>query len=154
MSELVFGQDKIVGEWVAGQLGQTGFAGYFMAAIGVLEDGELIGGTAFHNYYPKEGVIEMTSASTSQRWLSRQMLKTIFTYVFDYLSCQMVVMRVSENNAVMLNIADRFGFDMYTIPRLRGKNEAEVVCTLTDDQWRASKFRRPSSARHLQRPTP
>lgn len=141
-SSIVFGQDKAVGEWIAVHLGQSGFAGYFMAAVGVVENGELIGGTAFHNYYPKEGIIEMTSASTSPRWLTRQMLKTIFTYVFGYLNCQMVVMRVSEDNDVMVNIAERFGFDRYTIPRLRGKLEAEVICTLTDDQWRSSRFNR------------
>lgn len=139
---VVFGQDKIVAEWIAAQLGQTGFAGYFMSAVGVVEDGVLIGGTAFHNYYPKEGVIEMTSASTSPRWLTRQMIKTIFTYVFDYLGCQMVVMRVSADNSVMLNIGLRFGFNSYTIPRLRGRNEDEVIFTLTDDQWRESKFKR------------
>lgn len=141
-SNIVFGQDKAVAEWVASKLGQTGFAGYFMCAVGVVEDGELIGGTCFHNYYPKEGVIEMSSASSSQRWLSRQMLKAIFTYAFEFLCCQMVVMRVSADNVVMLNIADRFGFSRYTIPRLRGKNEDEVICTLTDDQWRISRFNR------------
>lgn len=139
---IVFGQDKAVGEWIAAQLGQTGFAGYFMAAFGVAENGALIGGTAFHNYYPKEGVIEMTSASTSPRWLTRPMLNAIFTYVFDLLKCQMVVMRVSENNAVMVNIAERFAFKGYLIPRLRGKNEGEWIFTLTDDQWRESPFRR------------
>ena len=142
LSNVVFGQDKTVGEWVAAQLGQTGFAGYFMCAIGVVENGSLLGGTAFHNYYPKEGVIEMTSASIDPRWLSRDMLKAIFTYVFDFLRCQMVVMRVGETNTRMLNIARRFEFDLYTIPRLRGKNEGEVVCTLTDDQWRSSRFNR------------
>lgn len=139
---VVFGQDKAVAEWVANELGQSGFAGYFMSAIGSVENGVLIGGTAFHNYYPKEGVIEMTSASTSPLWLSRRMIRAIFTYAFDLLECQLVVMRVSADNSVMLNIADRFGFDLYPIPRLRGKNEAEVVCTLTDDQWRSSRFNR------------
>lgn len=139
---IVFGQDKAVGEWVAAQLGQTGFAGYFMSAIGVVESGELIGGTAFHNYYPNEGVIEMTSASISKRWLSRAMIDAIFTYVFDLLKCQMVVMRVSENNTVMVNIAERFKFKGYLIPRLRGRDEGEWIFTLTDDQWRDSPFRR------------
>lgn len=142
MSSVVFGQDRVVAEWVAAQLGQSGFAGYFMSAIGVSKDGQLIGGTVFHNYYPKEGIIEMTSASIDPRWLGRDMIRAIFTYVFDLLRCQMVVMRVSEHNSRMVNIAERFSFDLYTIPRLRGKNEAEVICTLTDDQWRSSRFNR------------
>lgn len=137
---VVFGCDKEVGAWIASQLGQSGFAGYFMAAIGSYDGGAIIGGTAFHNYYPKEGVIEMTSASVSRRWLSRRMIRAIFTYVFDLLECQMVVMRVSEYNVVMVNIAERFGFKGYLIPRLRGKNESEWIFTMTDDQWRESPF--------------
>lgn len=141
-SSVVFGCDKQVGEWIAAQLGQSGFAGYFMSAIGVFENGQIIGGTAFHNYYVKEGVIEMSSACTDSRWLSRRMIRAIFTYVFDLLECQMVVMRVSSDNSVMLNIASRFGFNTYTIPRLRGKSEDEVICTLTVEQWRSSPFNR------------
>lgn len=138
--KVVFGCDKEVGAWIASQLGQSGFAGYFMSAIGVYEGQSLIGGTCFHNYYPNEGVIEMTSASINSRWLSRRMIRAIFAYVFDLLECQMVVMRVSENNVSMVNIGKRFGFNSYLIPRLRGKNEAEWLFTLTDDQWRGSPF--------------
>lgn len=139
---VVFGCDQQVGQWIANELGQTGFAGYFMSAIGVFDGQTIIGGTAFHNYYPKEGVIEMTSACIDSRWLNRRMIRAIFTYVFDLLECQMVVMRVSTNNSIMINIADRFGFEMCTIPRLRGRSEGEVICTLTDDQWKSSRFNR------------
>lgn len=113
-----------------------------MNAFGVAENGQLIGGTVFHNWYPKEGVIEMSSAATSPKWLSREMIRTIFTYAFDLVGCQLVVMRVSTDNSRMMNIARRFGFNIYTIPRLRGKMEDEAICTFTDDQWRSSPFNR------------
>lgn len=142
--EVVFGCDKQVSDWIADQLGQSGFAGYFMSAIGVFDQGRIIGGTAFHNYYPKEGVIEMTSASINPRWLTRRMIRAIFTYAFDLLECQMVVMRISKDNQRMLNIGQRFGFSSYTIARLRGRTEDEVIMTLTDDEWRSSKYRRLS----------
>lgn len=142
MAEVVFGLDKQVHDWVANQLGQSGFAGYFMAAIGVFENGQMIGGTVFHNYYPKEGVIEMSSAAVSPQWLGRRMIRAIFSYVFDLLECQMVVMRVSADNSRMTNIARSFGFNSYTIPRLRGRSEDEIIFTLTDDQWRSSPFNR------------
>lgn len=142
--QVAFGQDPYVAGWVASQLGQTGFAGnYVLGAIGVYDNGQIIGGTVFHNYYPKEGVVEMTSASIDSRWLTRRMIRAIFTYAFDLLECQIVVLRISADNSVMLNIAKRFGFNSYTIPRLRGKTEDEVIATFTDDQWRSSKYRRP-----------
>ena len=137
---VVFGQDKLVAAWVAEQLGYGGFDGMF-GAIGVVKDGSIIGGTVLHNIYPKEGVVEMTSACTDSRWLTRRMIRAIFSYAFDLLESQTVVMRVSETNTVMVNIAERFGFKGYLIPRLRGRNEAEWIFTMSDDQWRSSRFR-------------
>lgn len=100
------------------------------------EDGQLVGGCVFHNYAPEAGVIELSSASTSRRWLTRPMLKGMFGYPFDQIGCQMVVLRVSERNTVMIEIAERFGFKSYRIPRLRGRDEAEILFTFTDDDWR------------------
>lgn len=140
--QVLFGADEIVKAWVANQLGYSGFSGPVHNAFGVADSSGLVGGTVFHNHYPKEGVVEMTSASTDPRWLTRRMIRTIFNYAFEVLECQMVVMRISANNSRMLNIGRRFGFVEYTIPRLRGKNEDEVIMTFCDDQWLASPFRR------------
>lgn len=105
--------------------------------LGLIEGDRLVAGVVFHNYAPEAAVIEISAASTSRRWLTRPMLKGMFGYPFDQLGCQMVVLRVSERNAVMIGIAERFGFTAYRIPRLRGREEAEILFTLTDDDWRA-----------------
>lgn len=142
MIDVAYGADEIVKAWVASELGYSGFDGGSKNAFGVAYQGQLIGGVVFHNHYPKEGVVEMTAASSDPRWLTRQIIQASFGYAFYVLCCQMVIWRVSEHNTAMLNIANRLGFDTYTIPRLRGKSEAEVLCTLTDDQWRSSRFNR------------
>lgn len=139
---MIYGADAFVTKWIADQLGQSGFAGGSLNAFGVFDKNECIGGTVFHNYYPKEGVVEMSSASIRSDWLTRPMIRTIFNYAFAVLGCQMVVMRVSAINARMTNIANRFGFNSYLIPRLRGKDEDEYIFTFTDDQWRESRFNR------------
>lgn len=105
--------------------------------LGLIDGDRLVAGVVFHNYAPEAGVIELSSAATSRRWLTRPMLKSMFGYPFDQLGCQMVVLRVSERNVVMIEIAERFGFTSYRIPRLRGRDEAEILFTLTDDEWRA-----------------
>lgn len=106
--------------------------------LGLVDSADrLVAGVVFHNYAPEAGVIELSSASTSRRWLMRPMLKAMFGYPFDQIGCQMVVLRVSERNAVMIEIAERFGFAAHRIPRLRGRDEAEILFTLTDDEWRA-----------------
>lgn len=144
MIELIYGLDEGVAKWVAAQMPgfEHGFAGTFNGAIGVYENGRVIGGTVFHNHYPDAGVVEMTSAAISPRWLAPKMIRAIFGYVVDDLKCQMVVMRVSERNDRMVSIAQRFGFDGHLIPRLRGRGEAEWIFTLTDDQWAESPFNR------------
>ncbi len=133
---LLYGHNDVVAAWVAAHIPgcERGFDR--PVAIGVLDGERLIGGTVFHNYQPEAGVIEMSSAGASPRWLSRPMLKAIFGYVFDQIACQMVVMRVSERNERMIGIARKFGFDGTLIPRLRGRDEAEWIFTLTDEQWR------------------
>ncbi|WP_376742363.1 GNAT family N-acetyltransferase [Ensifer canadensis] len=103
--------------------------------LGLVDGDRLVAGCVFHNYAPEAGVIELSSASVSKRWLTRPMLKGMFGYPFDQIGCQMVVLRVSERNAGMIEIAERFGFKAYRIPRLRGRDEAEILFTLTDDDW-------------------
>lgn len=139
---MVFGSDLYVANWVAGQLDQMGFAGNLMNAFGTFDGDRLLGGVVFHNFYPEEGVVEMTAASVDSRWLTKHMIRAMFGYAFNVLCAQVVVLRVSETNQRMVNIAKRFGFDLCTIPRLRGRDEAEVVCTFTDDQWLSSPFNR------------
>lgn len=136
MVDLVYGHNETVAKWVAQQIPgcERGFEK--PVAIGVVDQERLIGGTVFHNWNPEAAVIEMSSAGSSPKWLSWKMVKAIFGYVFDQAQCQMVVMRVSERNTHMIDIAGRFGFTGYLIPRLRGREEGEWVFTFTEEQWR------------------
>lgn len=141
----VIGQDDRVARFVASIPPFDPSRGFGLCtAIGWAEDGELIGGTVFHNYDGKSGVIELSTAALSARWLTRKSLQLMFGYPFSQLHCQMVVLRVSERNARMRAIARRYGFDEFIIPRLRGRNENECIYTLTDDQWQAH----PLTRRH------
>lgn len=142
---IVRGQDEIVAQWVMRHLGFD-VSRPFTAIGNTSKDGYLIGGTIFNGYHPEAGVVEMHSASTSAKWLSREMINAIFGYAFDTLACQLVVLRVSPINTRMLNIARKFGFSEYTIPRLRGKSEAEVIMTYTDDQWLDCPYRSKAGA--------
>lgn len=115
--------------------------------MGVADGGQIIGACLFHNWHPDEGVIELTSASVSPRWLSRPVLRAMFGYAFDDLKCQAAVMRVDPENARMCRIASAFGFTRYDIPRLRGRNKAEALFILGDDEWRGGKFYKETRGR-------
>lgn len=121
--------------------GERGLDG--KVCMGVIQTGDqpkLIAGVVYHNYNPEAGVIELSAASTSRLWLTRPVLKAMFSYPFEQIGCQMAVLRVSERNPAMVSIALRYGFKSHLIPRLRGRDEAEHILTLTDDDWRANRF--------------
>lgn len=142
MIEMVEDVGGVVTAFV-GRLIPGGDRGFDKAsAIGFVDDGELIGGTVFHNWSPETGVIELTTASTSARWLSPKVLHAIFAIPFNQWACQMVLLRVAESNTRMVRIAQRYGFDGHLIPRLGGRDEGLWIFTLTDDQWRNTSFER------------
>jgi len=109
-------------------------------SMGVFEDGDLIAGTLYHNYYPDYGIIELSSASISKRWLTKSVINAMFFMPFTRLGCQMIVLRVSERNKIMIGIARKFGFEETFIPRLRGRDEGEFIFTLTEEAWKESKY--------------
>lgn len=133
-------QNKTVGDFVStGIWGEPDRLERYLT-MAVLEDGNLIAGTVYHNWYPEEGVIELTSFSLSKRWLTKKVIRAMFHMPFVRLGCQLVVLRVSERNKSMCNIARTFGFTEVYIPRLRGRDHGEFIFSFTDDQWEASKY--------------
>lgn len=112
------------------------------ATMGVFNDDALIGVVVFHNWQPEAGVIEISAASTTPKWLRRHVLDRIFTWAFVDRECQMVVARISEENTRLHRIFHAYGFTSRVISRLRGRDEDERIFTLTDDDWHASKFKR------------
>jgi RimJ/RimL family protein N-acetyltransferase len=142
MIELVEDQGGVVTGFVERLIpgGERGFAK--ASAIGYCLNGTLIGGTVFHNFDADAGVVELTTASTDPRWLTRQTLHAMFAIPFNQWGCQMVVLRVAENNTRMVRIAQRYGFDGVLIPRLAGRDQGQWIFTLTDDAWRDSRLER------------
>lgn len=136
----VRGAHSIIGEFVCNMVFGEPLALDRYAALGFFDDGNLIAGVLFHNWHPESGVMEMTAASISKKWLNRRTLQELFGLVFDGFKNQLVVMRVSERNESMLRIARAFGFSETFIPRLRGRDEGEFIFTLTDDDWRTGRF--------------
>lgn len=125
-----------VGEWISMQLwGRSDRGPRDFSTLAVFRDDTLIAGVAYHDWHPREGVIEMTVAAVSPRWLTKPVLKRLFGFPFQQLGCQLVVWRVSARNAHVLDLARRQGFSLYQIPRMLGRHEDGVVCTYTDDAW-------------------
>lgn len=110
--------------------------------LAVIDEEVLIGGAIYHNFEPEAGVVEISAASISKRWLTKETLRVLFQVPFRDWQCQAVILRVSDHDEALHSILQRYGFVRYRIPRLRGRDQAENVFVLTDDAWASNKFNR------------
>lgn len=108
------------------------------STMGVYEDGELIAGVVYHNWHEKSGVMEISGGSRTKRWLQPKVLKALFSFPFEMVGAQMVVLHVSERNTALVQRIKKFGFKGVLVPRLRGREEDGWILTLTDDDWKAT----------------
>ncbi len=146
-------EHPVLTKWCAQRLWDDGRAGDFgnSTALGVVKGDKLISVVIFHNWVPESGVIEMSAAADDPIWLSRKVLLEMYGYIFDVCKCQMVVQRQSINNNRINRILRRFGYDEIKLPRMRGRNEDELLFTLTVEQWCEGMKRRLNHGQEIKR---
>lgn len=154
MPALLYGHDEAVASFVSHLLfGDNRGFGNSRAIGSVDSEGRLIGGCVYHNYQPEAGTIEMSSAATTPRWLSRVVLNGIFSYPFA-IGCQMALMRVSARNTRLHRQFDALGLRRHPIPRLYGRDEDGIIFTLTDDDWSTWRWRKAKDGKGQRPETP
>jgi len=107
MAKRIVNDKERVGEWVASRLG-CAWGAY--EAIGIEEDGELVGGVVVDNYVPNARCA-MHVAGSNKRWLTRQFLWFVFHYAFVQLNCNVVIALVDADNADALKFDRHLGFE-------------------------------------------
>lgn len=138
----LYNHEEAVGKLVASLIDglERGFEDNFRA-IGVIDSqGRLIGGMVYHNYNPEHGIIEMSGASLSKRWLNKRTMKAMFSYPFEGAKCQAAFMNARPDDKALHRQLLAIGFAQTIVPRLRGKKEDAHLFVLTDDEWERSKF--------------
>lgn len=94
----------------------------------------------FYDYDAAAGVIQISGAADTPRWLTRPILRQMFAFPFDELGCQAVAMRVDPDDRRLHRILKAYGFEMTRLRRLRGRDRDECLFVLYDDVWRANRF--------------
>ncbi|MEM7318836.1 MAG: GNAT family protein [Pseudomonadota bacterium] len=136
---------RLAKEWVAEKLGYGRSwenATAFVAADDEPMAAPINAAIIYHDWQPGRGTIEMTMFSEDPAAWSRSAIAEAFAYPFDRAGCQLVKLSVAPGNQTMRAIAARLGFTETVIRRGRGRYENDILCTLSDDAWRASKFAR------------
>src|SRR6185436_1598447 len=109
-------------------------------AIGVLENGRLIGGIVYNQWNPEAGTIEITAAAITPRWLTRETIRRMYEYPFEQCKVQMITQRTPADNVRLLEQLARGGYFFISHPRLFGRDRDGVIACLTRETWEASKF--------------
>lgn len=133
--------------WVAARVPgcERGWTEY--QSLGVEHKGEIVAGVVLHGWEPETGIIELSGAAEDPRWMTREVMRKVFHYVFEELCCQMIVARQDPSNDRAIRAWKALGANEIIIPRLRGRSRDGSIITFTDDAWRQSKFRRSSDGR-------
>lgn len=115
-------------------------------AIAVVRGDQLAAGLVYHNYDDEAGVIEISGAAWIKGWLTKPVLHAMYAFAFDDCGCQAVVQRVSDDDTAQHRMLTAYGFNRYRIPRLRGRDKAENIFVLAEENWRKSRFYRSTKA--------
>ena len=94
----------------------------------------------FNDWNPEAGTMQVSAASNGKPWLSRSVLRAWHRYVFEEAGCQLAVVMTAPDNKPVRRGCKAFGYRETIVPRLRGREEDGVVLTLTDDDWKRSRF--------------
>lgn len=108
--------------------------------MAVADDRKLVGGVVYHGWQPETGALEVSAAALHPKWLTRDVIRAAITMPFEALGCQAIYAHHSEGNRPARRFWQRLGAAEHIIPRLRGRDTAEVLAVLTDDAWAASRF--------------
>lgn len=103
---LLFGADEALQKWAADRLNIADFGP--CTTIGVIRSGELAAVLVYNNYrWPN---IEMSLATATPYWASREVLRGIFRYPFVQLRCKRVTAVAAEENTSVRRFMERLGF--------------------------------------------
>lgn len=103
--------------------------------LGILNGSKLLGAVVFHNWQDEWGVIELSAAADSPRWLSRATIREIMNICFVQHKCQQLITRQAAENERAVQIYRFLGFTEILLPNMRGKGKHEILMALTDEEW-------------------
>lgn len=106
------------------------------ASFGAYRGSSLVGVVLLHDWNPDAGTICLSLAG-DKGWLTRDMLLKVHEYAFVKSDCQAAVAQVSERNKTAYRFAERVGYELTYVPRLRGTDEGEYICILPRERWAA-----------------
>ncbi len=110
-------------------------------AIGIeSEEGKPLGGLVFTNHMPAYRNIEVSVASESPRWLTRNILRQLLAYPFDQLDCNRITTVTPRKAASARRFLEVFGFKREGLIRHGFGSDDAVISGLLRKEWLRSSW--------------
>jgi len=129
---LMYGQDKIVSEWVASIIPDVAIAGGGFkncTAIGVYSDEVgMMAGVVYSDYYPAFETIQLSIAAVNPMWARREIITALLSYPFEQLNVFKCWVTIPLDNQASLEMTEHVGFRQEAILKHQfGKNRHAVI---------------------------
>lgn len=142
----MFARDEIdaglIVSWIAARITHvTGGDFGPCVAAGVVRDGCMVAGVAFHDWQPGCATMQLSMAADSPRWASGDVVRGLFRYAFETAGANKLWTATPHTNerALRFNI----GIGMKREATLRhhfGAKSHAVVCSMLRAEWQRSRW--------------
>jgi ribosomal-protein-serine acetyltransferase len=93
---------------------------------GILSDGELVAAVAYSDFNGAH--MQVTIAGTQGvAWLSRRVLRELFSFPFETHGCKKLTALISEDNLTSLNLCSKLGFSLEALVRYAAHDGGNLI---------------------------
>jgi RimJ/RimL family protein N-acetyltransferase len=129
--------------WVADKIPHMNGVPFGPCIAGIVGDANAkpIAGVVFTNYTPQYKSIDLSTASISHRWLTRNILSEIFRYPFKQLGVERITVVTPANRQTSIwRFLERFPFTREGHHRLGLGTQNAVTWSLLASDWATNRF--------------
>ncbi|MEE8288915.1 MAG: GNAT family protein [Nitrosomonadaceae bacterium] len=141
----IFNRSEKVRDWVSAMLGTEKIGNDMYAAIGFVEDEELVAGAIYHDF--KGHSVEISFAATTPKWCSLKSGRVVLNYPFEQLGVERLQAITAKSNKAARSFLERAGFVYEGKARrgFNGKEDAMIYSMLKEEaeKWAVPQYRHP-----------
>lgn len=108
-------QNNQVEKWVADRLPYVDGFGPSTSMAAISKEGKMIAGFVFHEFQPRAETVQISMASISPMWASRDNIHGVLSYPFEQLKVFKTWIIIMNTNKKMLKVASHIGFEKEAI---------------------------------------
>jgi RimJ/RimL family protein N-acetyltransferase len=136
-------ENALMASWIAERIPAVSGGDFGLAqTAGVVRDGVVLAGVAFHEWQPDYGTLQLSMAADSPAWASRAVLCGLFRYAFVTAKANKLWTATPANNLPALSFNERVGMKREaTLRHHFGPKKHAIICSMLRAEWRRSPWK-------------